>query len=139
MKIKMVIILFVFSTILSVKIYSQSDNHFHRVTTFKMMIPDNGSVEELNYLLDQWIEKIGKRNHHILDYHVEGYSNSRNGFELIVTDEYDNREFLEIGNKSNIKLRTNSFPESKNEFLKLNKYIKSRTEEIHPIEDFYIK
>ena len=141
-KLQLVILILIFTASVSIKIYAQFENHSHRVTTLKMVIPEKGSEKELKSLINNWIEKIGKINSNILNYELTENKSSKNKMKFVITEEYDNWDFLQT--RSNDNKRTDDPLELDYESRKifqseLSEYIFSYNEEVYPIEEIYLK
>lgn len=141
-KIHFFILILIFTSSVSIKIYAQFENHSHRVTTLKMVIPEKGSEKELKSLINNWIEKVGKINSNILNYELTQNDNSKYKMQFVITEEYDNWDFIQTKEKSNKK--TDDLLELDYESRKifqseLSEYISSYNEEVYPIEEIFLK
>ena len=139
-KLSLLVLILIFS--FSIPNIAQYKNHIHRVTTWKMAVPENGSEKELKQLLNEWIEKIGKRNYKILDYKIIKDKNNKNEYQFIVTDEHSNWDVFEANNKERKEFVEIAWPKLRDRnlfFLQLKKYIGSHTEELYEIHDNYHK
>ncbi|GBD91171.1 hypothetical protein BMS3Abin04_01897 [bacterium BMS3Abin04] len=142
MKVKLFFTVLILIGFLSVQNYAQERSHTHRVTTWKMIIPDDGSEQQLNRLLNEWISKIGKKNYKILDYKLVKSKNNNNELKFIVTDEHSNWDVFEVGNNERENFVEIAWPNLKDRnlfFRQLKKYIGSHTEELYEIHDNYYK
>jgi len=141
-KIRFIILVLIFTSSVSIKMYAQFENHSHRVTTLDMIIHEKGSEKELKSLINNWIEKVGKINSNILNYELTQNNNSINKMQFVITEEYDNWDFIHTKGKSNMK--TDDLLELDSESRKifqgeLSEYIFSYNEEVYPIEEIFLK
>jgi len=139
-KLSLLVLILIFS--FSVPNIAQYKNHIHRVTTWKMVVPENGSEKELKQLLNEWIEKIGKRNYKILDYKTIKDKNNKNEYQFIITDEHSNWDVFEVNNKERKEFVEIAWSDTDTRMLffnNLKKYIGSHTEELYEIHDNYYK
>lgn len=139
-KLSLLVLILIFS--FSVPNIAQYKNHIHRVTTWKMVVPKSGSEKELKQLLNEWIEKIGKRNYKILDYKTIKDKNNKNEYQFIITDEHSNWDVFEVNNKERKEFVEIAWPDTDTRMLffnKLKKYIGSHKEELYEIHDNYYK
>ena len=141
-KLQLIILVIIFTSSVSTNIFAQFENHSHRVTTLKMVIPEKGSEKELKSLINNWIEKIGKINSNILNYELTENKSSKNKIQFVITEEYDNWDFLQT--RSNDNKKTDDLLELDYESRKifqseLSEYIFSYNEEVYPIEEIYLK
>ncbi len=142
MKVKFSLLVLVIIFSLSIPNIAQFNNHIHRVTTWKMVVHENGSEKELKQLLNEWIEKIGKKNYKILHFKIVKDKNNKNEYQFIVTDEHSNWDVFEVNNKERKEFVEIAWPDQDTRmhfFNKLKNYIGSHTEELYEIHDNYYK
>ena len=141
MKARLFITVMIFIGILSIQNSAQDKNHVHRVTTWQIKIPLKGTRKQLDKLINEWILKIGKENHSILNYEFRNHHKGK-GSKFIIIDEHSNWGTFEEGNKERGSFIINAWPikEKRDLFFNLLKtYISSRTEKLYEINDNYFK
>ena len=139
---RFIILGIIFTSSVSIKMFAQFENHSHRVTTLEMVIPEKGSEKELKSLINNWIKTVGKINSNILNYEFTESKKNKNKMKFVITEEYDNWDFLQT--KRNTNKKTDDLLELDYESRKifqseLSDYISSYNEEIYPIEEIFLK
>lgn len=110
------------------------DGHVFTVISFKSTMPQDGSIEELDSLMNEYTSAAVKKNDKILSSkslrHLYG-SDSR---ELVVINEYASFADIEVAGKMNEELMKKRWPDEteREEFWKrFNHYFTNHSDEIY--------
>lgn len=107
---------------------------YYTVTTWKVDIPDDGSRAEFNQMMEEWAEKITRKNSKISNEWVMRHQSGSDSRDLVVITEYASWNDIEAAQKEQTKLVEAAWPDKKvrdAHMKKLFRYFVSHSDEIY--------
>lgn len=110
------------------------DGPVYTVTTWKVIIPEDGSNAEFNSLLKEFKQKVTKPNSKIISERVMRHLSGSDSRDLVIITEYANWNAIDAAATEQDKLIDKAWPNesSRKEFFeKFGKYFTMHTDEIY--------
>jgi len=106
-----------------------NQGHYYTVTTWKISIPEDGSRKEFNALMQEWTDKIVKKNDKVLSERVLRHDNGSDSRDVIIITEYASWNDIDAAQKTQSTLVKAAWPDGA--FMKkFNRYSVSHSDEI---------
>ena len=118
----------------SLSFAQEKEPHFFVVTTWKTVMPDDGSAVERDSLMKEWTEKVLKKNEKIISQKNFRHYYGSDVRDWVIITEYKTWGDIEAAAKISQKLNKKSWPDDKkrSEFFKnLMKYFGTHSDEIY--------
>lgn len=112
---------------------AQDEGHFYTVTTWKMMVPTDGSNAELNDLFKEWYDKVVSKNDKIVSEKVFTHISGADMRDWVVISEYATWNDMNEANDVQNKLVAEGWPnedDRKEFFATFWKYVYTHSDEI---------
>jgi hypothetical protein len=118
--------------LLSTNIFAQ-DGNYYVMTTWKFMVPEDGSNAELNDLMKEWHEKVIMKNDKLLSEKVFVHRSGGDMRDWVFLSEYASWSDIEAANDTQNKLVSEGWPnkEDRDKFFDTFwKYVITHSDEI---------
>ncbi len=111
-----------------------SEPSYFTITTWKVVIPEDGSQSELNQLMKEWTDKIVQKNDKIMSQRVVHHLSGSDSRDVVIITQYASWADIDRAQDQQDALIVETWP-SENErrdfFRKVGKYFKSHSDEIY--------
>jgi methionine salvage enolase-phosphatase E1 len=96
--------------LLSGSSFAQEEGHYYTVTTWKFMVPADGSNAELNELMKEWFDKVVSKNDKILSEKVLVHRSGSDMRDWVFISEYATWNDMDAANEVQNKLVDEGWP-----------------------------
>lgn len=122
------------SLLLSWNISSAQEGSYYTITTWKMHVPKDGSRQELNGLLEEFTEKVVKKNSKIISEKVLHHVSGSDLRDLVVISEYASWNDINDAHEEQDALVKKAWPDEKTRsawYKTFMKYVVTHSDEIY--------
>jgi len=119
--------------LLSGSSFAQDEGHYYTITTWKFMVPADGSNAELNELMKEWYDKVVSKNDKILSEKVLVHRSGADMRDWIFISEYATWNDIDAANDVQNKLVDEGWPNKEDRekfFDSFWKYVVTHSDEI---------
>jgi len=132
--IKLFAMALVATMIISLSSANAQDGNYFTVTTWKMHVPENGSKAEMLELLQEFTDKVVKKNTKVISERVLHHVSGNDMRDLVVISEFANWNDIDASGDMQNELVMKAWPEEKarDEWMKkFMKYVVTHSDEIY--------
>jgi len=118
----------------SCSMFFAQSNSFYTVTTWKINVPENGSVSEFKALFKEFQEKITNANQYVVSECVLQHLSGSDSRDLVIITEYENWNHIDAAATKQNQLMETAWKttEARDTFFsKFNKYFLMHTDEMY--------
>lgn len=131
---KIIAFSFVAALMFSWNVVTAQEGHFYTVTTWKMHVPEDGTRAELNRLLQEFTDKVTKKNDKVISEKVLHHVYGSDLRDVVIITEYANWNDIRAAGDMQDELVMKAWPDQ-GELAKWNKsffkYVVTHSDEIY--------
>ena len=125
------VILFLISGLLA---QDGEKGHYFTITTWKVSVPEDGSRAEFNQMMQDWTDKITRKNDKVISEKIMTHASGHDSRDLVIITEYASWNDIESAQEKQNELLKAAWPEEKDRkelFKNFGRYFVMHSDEIY--------